>query len=375
MPVFEMSDANFPVDAEGRTYHVECRRGDIANRVVTVGDPQRAKLMAKKFDKILLERSSHRGFLIITGIYKDVPITVVSIGMGLSMMDFFVRETRAVVDGPMSIVRFGSCGSICDAKPGNIIVCTSSYGIMRNYDHFTNPFKKAESPYLITDRVQADPTLTLSLSTKLKNSMGKDSVFEGSNGCADSFYGSQGRLGSNFVDENDNLIPTLKKKYSDAVSLEMEAHMLYHLAAVSKDAQSGEQSIKATCALIVFADRTGNEFITPEASQIAVEHCTEAIFNTLVEESFKGSSLHPVEGSVWEGSVPDAPIVPKQETPVETRDEEPAPEVTKETSPEAVKEASPKATKEASPEAVKEASPEAAKKDTPEATEDAEEEV
>ncbi|OMJ26282.1 hypothetical protein AYI70_g289, partial [Smittium culicis] len=187
---------------------------------------------------------------------------------------------------------------------------------------------------------------------------------------ADSFYGSQGRLGSNFVDENENLIPTLKKKYSDAVSLEMEAHMLYHLAAVSKDAQSGEQSIKAACALIVFADRTGNEFITPEASQIAVEHCTEAIFNTLVEENFKGNNLHPVEGSVWEGSVPDAPIVSKQETPIETRAEEP-----KEPTPEAVKEASPEAVKEASPEAVKEASPKAVKEETPEATEDAEEEV
>ncbi|OLY85029.1 Purine nucleoside phosphorylase [Smittium mucronatum] len=341
MPAFEMSDANFPVDSEGRTYHVECRRGDIANRVVTVGDPQRARLLAKKFDQIVFERQSHRGFLIITGIYKQTPITIVSIGMGLSMMDFFVRETRAVVDGPMCIIRFGSCGSICDAKPGNIIVATSSYGIMRNYDHFTNPFKKSEPPYLITDRVQADPVLTSTLSQKLKDSMGKSEIFEGSNGCADSFYGSQGRLSANFNDENESLIPILKKKYSDAVSLEMEAHMLYHLASVSTNPTNGQQNIRAACALIVFADRTGNEFITPEASQMAVEHCTEAIFNTLVEERFSNNDLHPLEGSVWEGSIPastqsepsqEAVSNPPESVPEEEHEGSPKPTVENEES-------------------------------------------
>lgn len=30
---------------------------------------------------------------------------------GTPMMDFFVREARAVVRGPMTIVRFGTCGT------------------------------------------------------------------------------------------------------------------------------------------------------------------------------------------------------------------------------------------------------------------------
>ncbi|OMH85902.1 Purine nucleoside phosphorylase DeoD-type [Zancudomyces culisetae] len=302
MPVSAMSDANFPVDDQGRTYHVECKHGDIANRLVTVGDPARARLMAKKFDKIVFEHSSHRGFLIITGIYRGVPITVVSIGMGLSMMDFFVREVRAVVDGPLVIIRFGSCGSICDAQPGNIIVADSAYGIMRNYDHFTNPAKKNEEPYIITDKVPADSALTKNLTEKLKGFMGGDKVFVGANGCADSFYGSQGRLGSHFRDENTGLIQRLKKTYSDAVSLEMEAHMLYHLAAASTDGE-GNPTIRAACAIIVFAGRNGNTFITPEQSVIAVENCTKSIFETLYEDNLGGAELHPTEGSVWEHAV------------------------------------------------------------------------
>ena len=54
------------------------------------------------------------------------------------MMDFFVREARAVVDGPMAIVRFGTCGGIVETAPeGTIVVASggSSY-ISRNYDFF-----------------------------------------------------------------------------------------------------------------------------------------------------------------------------------------------------------------------------------------------
>lgn len=54
------------------------------------------------------------------------------------MMDFFVREVRAVVDGPMSIIRFGTCGGLTDySRAGTIVVATdgSSY-ISRNYDFF-----------------------------------------------------------------------------------------------------------------------------------------------------------------------------------------------------------------------------------------------
>ncbi|PVU95041.1 hypothetical protein BB561_002093 [Smittium simulii] len=299
MPIHEMNTANFPVDDKGRTYHVECKRGDIANRVITVGDPSRAKALATRFDKIVFEHTSHRGFLIVTGIYKNVPITIVSIGMGLSMMDFFVRETRAVVDGPMIIIRFGSCGSICDASAGNIIVSDSSYGIMRNYDYFTTPAKKSEAPYIITDKVLGDPSLTKSLLSKLKGSMGDDKVFVGANGCADSFYSSQGRLGNDFYDENDTLIETLKSKFDDAVSLEMEAHMLYHLAATSKD-ENGSPNIRASCALIVFANRISDNFITPDQANNAVKHCTDAIFDTLIEDNLGGAELHSAKGSVWE---------------------------------------------------------------------------
>ncbi len=37
--------------------------------------------------------------------YK-VPISIIATGMGFPMMDFVVRETRAIVDGEMAIIRY-----------------------------------------------------------------------------------------------------------------------------------------------------------------------------------------------------------------------------------------------------------------------------
>ena len=74
---------------------------------VTVGAPSRAQTIGSLFDAnpkpyVL---SSERGFLTITGRYKGVPVSVISIGMGSPNMDFFVRETRESVTGDMVIIR------------------------------------------------------------------------------------------------------------------------------------------------------------------------------------------------------------------------------------------------------------------------------
>ncbi len=53
------------------------------------------------------------------------------------MMDFLVREVRAVVDGPMVIMRFGTCGTVDPSvKVGTIAVCAEAVAITRKVDAF-----------------------------------------------------------------------------------------------------------------------------------------------------------------------------------------------------------------------------------------------
>ncbi|KAG0302157.1 hypothetical protein BGZ98_007734, partial [Dissophora globulifera] len=187
-----MSNANFPMDSEGRTYHVGVKRGELANRVLTVGDPARAIVLSRSLDGVDLENTppktvpsnlfsyaSHRGFLTITGRYKGVPVSIVAIGMGVSMMDFFVRECRAVVDGPMIIIRLGSCGSVSEAAVGDISVPSGAYLVQRNVDYFAtleDATATSGKPYHLSKVFEADHEITQTLVKNMSSKLGTGHV-------------------------------------------------------------------------------------------------------------------------------------------------------------------------------------------------------
>ncbi|RIA90257.1 nucleoside phosphorylase domain-containing protein [Glomus cerebriforme] len=301
----KIENANSPVTGEGRVYHVGVKRGEVANRIITVGDPKRAEEFAKWLDKDtpIFRIKSHRGFLTLTGKYKGVPVSIAGIGMGMSMMDFFVREIRKVVDGQLSIIRFGSCGTIGEAKVGDMIVQNSAFAVTRNYnyscffDENVTPSSE-EKPYNFTRIFFADIDLCKKIESQLVKSFGKEHVFTGLNATCDSFYSSQGRKEDNFRDYNSDLIPnthtgTISKTYPGTISIEMETFMLFHLAKSSKD-----HSIKAASAAMVFADRITNEFISPEKIEELQKVGGKAILNALVEIEL--NEVHPDnENCVW----------------------------------------------------------------------------
>lgn len=79
-----ITDSNFPTDAAGRVYHVGVRPGEVANRVVTVGDAARLRRFSVLLDATPapFELVSSRGYTVITGRYKTVPLSLIAIGMG-----------------------------------------------------------------------------------------------------------------------------------------------------------------------------------------------------------------------------------------------------------------------------------------------------
>ncbi|KAJ3076418.1 hypothetical protein HDU98_003281 [Podochytrium sp. JEL0797] len=282
------TNANFPLDPAGRTYHVGTKGGETANKIITVGDPARARLIAKKhFDSQTVEVASKRGFVTITGTYKGVPVSIVAIGMGISMMDFFVREVRAVVEGPMDIIRFGSCGSISTAaKVGTLAVATEgSIAATRNFDHFTGSVPGSQ-PYILSQPVRPDAGLSNALLARITESAGKENVATGLNVTADSFYSSQARQDPRFPDENAKLLETIQHAYPTAITLEMESYMLLHLAACSGRQVDGSVDpalrIRAAAATMIFADRLGGAFITPEVTERMEELGGKACLDALV---------------------------------------------------------------------------------------------
>jgi uridine phosphorylase len=274
----EFNSSNFPLDADGRTYHVECRTGDFANRVLTVGDFQRAHRIAKLFDSITVTRKSTRGFEFTTGIYKGVPITVVSIGMGFPMADMFVREMKAVTPGNVLLVRFGSCGSIMDVPAGVVCVAKGSCLVTRNYSKWSKSGdQSAQNPYNISPVFPADPELSEKVISSLEKSIGQDSVFSGINASADSFYSSQGRIDPNFDDCNDDIINKIREQYPDCETFEMETGMLFHLASCCKSGR-----IRAAACAMTFFQRSTSIGIDVAKVPVLEEQAGKAILEALI---------------------------------------------------------------------------------------------
>lgn len=227
-------------------------------------------------------------------------------GMGNPMMDFFIRETRAVVTGTMAVVRFGSCGSLTlEAPPGAVVVPKGGYCIRRNIDYFADhPINQdlKKTPYLISGLFSADPDLTKRLSenvtkTVAKLSVGGPVLSDGLNADGCSFYSSQGRKDSRFWDDNEHVIKQALALHPDTHSLEMETSMLFHLAKCAR----GEK-IRAAGCMQVFADRVGNDFIRPEVVEVLEPAVGAASLDTLIETPIE-DEMDEI-GTVWERAAP-----------------------------------------------------------------------
>jgi len=334
-----LTDANFPRTADLRVYHLGLRPGEVANRIVTVGSPSRARTVASYLDEkpVPFELLSERGFLTITGRYKGVPISIISIGMGSPNMDFFVREVRECLSGDMLVIRLGSCGGLVDVPVGSVVVPKACVAVSRNVDFdFLNPERCDQPAYRISKAVAADSELHLQVYKSLEKAKPAGSttpiITDVVNASADSFYSSQGRQTS-FPDRNEHLIAHLQATTRDLATLEMETHHLFHLAACwGKITVSDSQSppltttpvvpttsqpstasqisvaplaspdtvIRAAAAQMIFASRTSQDFITPEQVHETERWTGLGVLAALYAMDIPTDRLHPEEGSVWE---------------------------------------------------------------------------
>lgn len=259
------ADTNGMPKANGRVTHLGLTDGELASRVITVGSLSRAKRLRACLDgpdDKIFELTSDRGFTTFTGTFDGVRVSIVATGMGAPMMDFLVREARAVVDGPMLFVRYGSCGGLrADAVPGTVCINTpGSVYVQRDYDAFTKPAKAGGSCYTVTKVVAPDEELARHARDALRDALGAR-LIEGLNASADGFYGSQGRLDAHFDDRNEDCVERVIEDHPEAASMEMESFQLLHLASCAH-AKTG--AIRAATAAIVCANRGSGAVITSE---------------------------------------------------------------------------------------------------------------
>ncbi|EPR60903.1 phosphorylase family protein [Toxoplasma gondii ME49] len=289
----ELKGKNIFLTPDGRTYHLGVKKGDLASLIVTVGCEQRARVLAAKFLTDVTEVSSSRQFYTFTGKYikGGQRMSIVCIGMGAPMADFFIREASFVLEGePLAVVRIGSCGIVDYAtRPGTLMLSDESMYCYRNYCHFDGEAalgNKRECgrdprPYLLTAPVKADKRLTDLIEANL-NAQGA-AVKRGLNCSAETFFACQGRELPLWNDNNANLL----KDMTDlgVVSLEMETHQIFHLMHQRQHSIPNGPKSYAASLMIGLVNRSNPNLtahVTAEDQDKATLAAGEAAFDALV---------------------------------------------------------------------------------------------
>jgi uridine phosphorylase len=226
-----------PKNAHGRFYHIDCAPGELAPYILTCGDPDRARRIARFFDRVELRRHN-REFLIYTGAYKNIPVSVMATGIGAPATAIAIVEAANCVN-PVTFIRLGTCGALQrDIEVGDLVITESSWCR-----------EGTSASYIPADFVpHADPAIVAAL-TQAATAL-KRPYHVGLTCTTADFYAGQGRAAPGFPAPAPEYLHGLTA--SGVLNLEMEMAVYLALAAVST------YKLRAGGACLVL-DTPGNE--------------------------------------------------------------------------------------------------------------------
>ncbi len=205
-----IAESELIINNRGAVYHLDVRPEELANTIITVGDPDRVAEVSKHFDKVDTMRS-HREFVTHTGIIGNKRISVVSTGIGTDNIDIVLNELDALVNidfetrtvkstlTQLTIVRVGTSGSLQAGIPvDSFVASTHAIGI----DNLLNFYRQDNNEEeLQVIRAFNDHTQLSKLATPYIASAGPsiqkhfvDGFHHGITVTCPGFYGPQGRV-------------------------------------------------------------------------------------------------------------------------------------------------------------------------------------
>ena len=199
-----LKESELILNNDGSIYHLALLPGEIANTIITVGDPDRVDMIAKNLDNIRVEKQN-REFKTVTGSFGDKELTIIATGIGTDNIDIVFTELDALVNidfetrmvkeefTQLSFFRIGTSGSI---NP-EILVDTfvaSQHAI--GLDALGHYYSRYESPdhinYASIKELADRPHYIASADTDLLSLFG-DEFIKGVTITAPGFYAPQGR--------------------------------------------------------------------------------------------------------------------------------------------------------------------------------------
>ncbi|MEW6027821.1 MAG: nucleoside phosphorylase, partial [Planctomycetota bacterium] len=212
--------------------------------------PARAQRISKLFDRVSVCRQN-REFNTYTGRYKNIPVSVMSTGIGPDNVEIALIELSQIVN-ELTLLRIGTCGSLRrNIQIGDVVISTAALRLENTSLFFVPEGYPAVAHYEMvrTLRDAAD-------SLKMRYHLGLTATAPG-------FYGAQGRIVSGFPLRTTDMVTYFSR--IGVLNFEMETSALFTLA--------GLKNYRAGSISAVYADRYRYRFATAEQQRAAELNC------------------------------------------------------------------------------------------------------
>jgi uridine phosphorylase len=209
MKIFEPSE--LIINDDGSAFHLHITPGQLAQKIILVGAPERVNQVASHFTNIECD-VQNREFHTVTGIYNGKRITVMSTGIGCDNIDIVINEldaltnidfkTRTVKESQSSleIVRIGTCGGLQPYTPvGSFVISVKSIGFdgLLNFYAGRNEVCDLAFEKEFTKHMNWNPLLpapyVIDADKELTNRIAGNDMIRGVTIACGGFYGPQGR--------------------------------------------------------------------------------------------------------------------------------------------------------------------------------------
>lgn len=159
-----MKSSELILNADGSIYHLALKPQQVADTIITVGDPDRVAKVSRHFDKIEL-KVNRREFVTHTGVMGGKRLTVISTGIGTDNIDIVFNELECLAHmqqveqgGPkrqFQFIRLGTSGAVRPQVAIDSILCSGAAlgldGLMHFYQwkHLEDQIEKLRQSDLL----------------------------------------------------------------------------------------------------------------------------------------------------------------------------------------------------------------------------------
>ena len=287
MKIFPSSE--LILNKDGSVYHLHLLPNDVADTIITVGDPDRVELIAKHLINIRIKKKN-REFYTITGSYKGKEISIISTGIGTDNIDIVFNELNILskidlqqqkyLENPrkFNIIRLGTSGTLReDINLGTMLITQYAIGLEGLMNFYKIPYTDIETSLNIEvkNKIQHNfPFLNPYIvgSSELLLNLFKEEMVLGITATCQGFYHPQGRF--LWSENNTSILTTLRDvnyKGMKVTNFEMETAGILGLARYFGH--------EASSISLILANRITNEFIENAETKMEemIDYCLTKI--------------------------------------------------------------------------------------------------